>query len=205
MRSLLTPGPPPPGKGTVDDLELEPLDLVDEGEALDRLDEGQALEMTSPVSGELLPAEEAATVAGGPRYAVLPDGVVQIGASLDVGQESRVESQRSDRVSEGSSDPKANDSVATGAEYVASAGGPAASPDGLSITRLPTGGVRIEAPAALAVPLAELLESLARSLRAGPAGPAVDSPRPALRPDRLVPERSGLTPPRQECQGAAIG
>ncbi len=37
---------------------------------------------------------------------------------------------------------------------------------GLSVTRLPSGDVRIEAPPALAAPLAELLESLARSLRA---------------------------------------
>jgi SNF2 family DNA or RNA helicase len=37
---------------------------------------------------------------------------------------------------------------------------------GLSVSRMPDGGLRIEAPPALAAPLAELLESLAKSLRA---------------------------------------
>jgi hypothetical protein len=44
---------------------------------------------------------------------------------------------------------------------------PAAAPGvaGLQVTRLPDGGVRIEAGAALAAPLAELLEQLAKTLR----------------------------------------
>jgi hypothetical protein len=42
----------------------------------------------------------------------------------------------------------------------------------LSVTRLPGGGLRIEAPEALAEPLAALLESLARSLRQAVPPPA---------------------------------
>jgi superfamily II DNA or RNA helicase len=57
-----------------------------------------------------------------------------------------------------------------------------ARPTGLSVTRLPTGGVRIEAPPELAVPLADLLESLARSLRASVPDAATEphTGRPAL-------------------------
>jgi superfamily II DNA or RNA helicase len=44
------------------------------------------------------------------------------------------------------------------------------SPRSLSVTRLADGGLRIEAPAELAAPLAELLEMLARSLRAPAVG-----------------------------------
>jgi hypothetical protein len=44
---------------------------------------------------------------------------------------------------------------------------------GLTIERRPDGGLRIEASPALAGPLADLLESLARSLREG-AGPAAE-------------------------------
>jgi superfamily II DNA or RNA helicase len=40
-------------------------------------------------------------------------------------------------------------------------------PQGLSVTRLPDGGLRIEASAALAEPLSELLASLAKAVRAG--------------------------------------
>ncbi len=42
---------------------------------------------------------------------------------------------------------------------------------GLSVSRLPDGGLRIEAPPELAAPLALLLESLAKSLRAAAPGP----------------------------------
>jgi superfamily II DNA or RNA helicase len=45
------------------------------------------------------------------------------------------------------------------------ASGPSKTPTGLSITPLADGGLRIEAPPALAAPLAELLETIARSLR----------------------------------------
>jgi superfamily II DNA or RNA helicase len=48
----------------------------------------------------------------------------------------------------------------------ASSAEPVTTPTRLSITPLPSGGVQIEAPPALAAPLAELLETLARSLRA---------------------------------------
>jgi superfamily II DNA or RNA helicase len=57
--------------------------------------------------------------------------------------------------------------------------GSAGAPLGLSIVALPAGGLRIDAPPALAAPLAELLESLARSLRLASL-PAVGAPpRPA--------------------------
>jgi hypothetical protein len=46
----------------------------------------------------------------------------------------------------------------------------------LSVTRLPDGGLRIEAPPALAEPLAALLESLARSLREAALAPAEGAP-----------------------------
>ena len=55
---------------------------------------------------------------------------------------------------------------------VAAADGVPAAPTALVVTQLPSGGVRIEAPPALAAPLAELLESLARSLRASVSPPA---------------------------------
>jgi superfamily II DNA/RNA helicase len=45
----------------------------------------------------------------------------------------------------------------------------------LSVIRLPDGGLRIDAPAALAEPLAALLESLARSLRQAAPPPAQDA------------------------------
>jgi hypothetical protein len=51
------------------------------------------------------------------------------------------------------------------AEEGASAAEPVSAPTGLSIATLPSGGLRIEAPPALAAPLAELLEGIARALR----------------------------------------
>jgi hypothetical protein len=45
---------------------------------------------------------------------------------------------------------------------------------GLSVARLADGGLRIEAPAELAAPLADLLEALARSLRAPTAAAVAD-------------------------------
>jgi SNF2 family DNA or RNA helicase len=51
-------------------------------------------------------------------------------------------------------------------DIVAEAPPAAALPSGLAVTRLPDGGLRIDAPPALAVPLAELLEQLASALRA---------------------------------------
>jgi superfamily II DNA/RNA helicase len=54
-------------------------------------------------------------------------------------------------------------------DIVAEAESPAVAPNGLAVTRLPDGGLRIDAPPALAASLADLLEQLARALRAPPA------------------------------------
>ncbi len=71
---------------------------------------------------------------------------------------------------------------------------------GLSITQLPAGGLRIDAPPALAGPLAQLLESLARSLRAAsrPLGTFSLSPsesEPMATPERGSDQSRPLFPP----------
>jgi superfamily II DNA/RNA helicase len=80
-----------------------------------------------------------------------------------------VEPDSADDAGEG---PEPQDTAAASAgngaqdDIVVQAESPAvASPSGLAVTRLPDGGLRIDAPPSLAAPLAELLEQLARALR----------------------------------------
>ena len=72
--------------------------------------------------------------------------------------------------------------IESGAAPIAEAGTstaePASTPTGISITTLPSGGLRIEAPPALAAPLAELLEGIARSLRAASSPQVATNPSP---------------------------
>ena len=85
-------------------------------------------------------------------------------------------------------EPEAVVVVAAEDQPVAEEPAPTGSPTGLSITQLAGGGLRIDAPPALAAPLAELLETLARSLRAASPPTALDHRPTGTAPAARLPD-----------------